>query len=346
MCVCERETERESERETDRQAGSRADRQADRQTDRKERRGLKRPSRKREGKRWMDGRDRDGTRMARRQRERERGGGGRKRWVDGRDRDGTRMARRQRERGGGEGERKRWVDGRDRDGTRMARRQRERGGGGRGRERDGWMGEIEMGQGWREGRERERMEEGGGGRERDGWRGETEMGQGWRGGREREREHCCSCCSDLFCLGLFSPTFLFFLNSCVISNLCVISFLGKGSIILFRGPFSPSPVLFWLWEWLCEAVSSPATLPGCPRHENGRQLCRCNVCIIDRLVGLVVRRQPRERKIPGSNPACDGIFSGSSHTSELKICTPVATLPGAWRYRVSAGTGRPGVSIL
>ena len=38
--------------------------------------------------------------------------------------------------------------------------------------------------------------------------------------------------------------------------------------------------------------------------------------------------------------------SGSSHTSDLKIGTPVATLPGAWRYRVSAGTGRPGVSIL
>ena len=28
------------------------------------------------------------------------------------------------------------------------------------------------------------------------------------------------------------------------------------------------------------------------------------------LVGLVVRRPPRERKIPGSNPACDGIFFG------------------------------------
>ena len=40
------------------------------------------------------------------------------------------------------------------------------------------------------------------------------------------------------------------------------------------------------------------------------------------------------------------IFSGSSHTSDLKIVTPVATLPGAWRYRVSTGTGRPGVSIL
>ena len=66
----------------------------------------------------------------------------------------------------------------------------------------------------------------------------------------------------------------------------------------------------------------------------------------DRLVGLVVRRPPRERKIPGSNPACVRIFSGSSHTSDLKIGIPVATLPGAWRYGVSAGTGRPGVSIL
>ena len=65
-----------------------------------------------------------------------------------------------------------------------------------------------------------------------------------------------------------------------------------------------------------------------------------------RLVGLVVRRPPRERKIPGSNPVCAGIFWGSSHTSDSKIGTPVATLSGAWRYRVSAGTGRPGVSIL
>ena len=39
-------------------------------------------------------------------------------------------------------------------------------------------------------------------------------------------------------------------------------------------------------------------------------------------------------------------FTRSCHTSDLKIDTPVATLPGAWRYRVSAGTGRPGVSIL
>ena len=66
----------------------------------------------------------------------------------------------------------------------------------------------------------------------------------------------------------------------------------------------------------------------------------------DRLVGLVERRPPREQKIPGSSRACAGIFSGSSHTSDSKIGTPVATLPGAWRYRVNSGTGRPGVSIL
>ena len=50
--------------------------------------------------------------------------------------------------------------------------------------------------------------------------------------------------------------------------------------------------------------------------------------------------------VPGSNPASAGIFSESSHTSDLNIGTPVATLPGAWRYKVSTGTGRPGVSIL
>ena len=39
-------------------------------------------------------------------------------------------------------------------------------------------------------------------------------------------------------------------------------------------------------------------------------------------------------------------FSKSSHTSDLKIGTQVAALPGAWCYRLIAGTGRPGVNIL
>ena len=49
---------------------------------------------------------------------------------------------------------------------------------------------------------------------------------------------------------------------------------------------------------------------------------------------------------PGFEPRLRRDFSGSIHTSDLKIGAPVAALPGAWHYRVSAGTGRPGVSIL
>ena len=59
-----------------------------------------------------------------------------------------------------------------------------------------------------------------------------------------------------------------------------------------------------------------------------------------------LRRPPREWKIPGSNPTRAGIFPGTSHTSDLKVGTPVAILPGGWRYRVSAQTGQPGVSKL
>ena len=82
------------------------------------------------------------------------------------------------------------------------------------------------------------------------------------------------------------------------------------------------------------------------RAETTSVTCGRNPGLKDRLAGLVVRRPPRELKIPGLNPACAGIFSGSSHTSDLKIGTPVATLSGAWRYKVSTGTGWPGVSIL
>ena len=49
---------------------------------------------------------------------------------------------------------------------------------------------------------------------------------------------------------------------------------------------------------------------------------------------------------PGFESSLGQDFSGSSHTSDLKIGTPVATLPGTWRYRVCAGTGQPGVSML
>ena len=41
-----------------------------------------------------------------------------------------------------------------------------------------------------------------------------------------------------------------------------------------------------------------------------------------------------------------GGVAGSSLNSDIKIGTPVATLPGAWLYGVSTGIGWPGVSIL
>ena len=49
---------------------------------------------------------------------------------------------------------------------------------------------------------------------------------------------------------------------------------------------------------------------------------------------------------PGFESRLRRDLSGSSHISDLKMGTPVATLPGACHYRVSAGVGRPGVSIL
>ena len=65
----------------------------------------------------------------------------------------------------------------------------------------------------------------------------------------------------------------------------------------------------------------------------------------NRLFGLVVKASASGAEDPGFESCLQRDFSGSS-TSDLKIGTPVATLPGPWRYRVSAGTGRPGVSIL
>ena len=66
----------------------------------------------------------------------------------------------------------------------------------------------------------------------------------------------------------------------------------------------------------------------------------------DRLAGLVVKVSASGAEDPGFESRLRWDFSVPSHTSDLQIGTPMAALPGAWRYRVSAGTGRPGVSIL
>ena len=70
------------------------------------------------------------------------------------------------------------------------------------------------------------------------------------------------------------------------------------------------------------------------------------VSFYHRLVGLVVKASASRAEDPGFESRLRRNFSGSSHTSDLNVGTPVATLPGAWHYRVSAETDRPGVSIL
>ena len=73
----------------------------------------------------------------------------------------------------------------------------------------------------------------------------------------------------------------------------------------------------------------------------------CHLHTSHRLAGLVVKASASREEDPGFESRLRrDFFPGSSHTSDLKIGTPVATLTGAWRYRVSAGTGRSGVSIL
>ena len=63
------------------------------------------------------------------------------------------------------------------------------------------------------------------------------------------------------------------------------------------------------------------------------------------LASLVVKASASGAEDPEFESRLRRDFSGSSHTSDFKIGTPVVTLPGAWRYRVSAGTGLPDVSI-
>ena len=74
---------------------------------------------------------------------------------------------------------------------------------------------------------------------------------------------------------------------------------------------------------------------------------RCGLlALLNRLVGLVVKASASRGEDPRFKSHLRWSFSGSSHTSDLNIDTPVATLPGAWRKRVSSRTDRPGVSIL
>ena len=80
-------------------------------------------------------------------------------------------------------------------------------------------------------------------------------------------------------------------------------------------------------------------------------MCYCKwslllVCLPHRLIGQVVKASASKTEGPEFESHLRWDLSRLSHTNDLKISTPVATLPGSWHFRVSPGTGRPGVSIL
>ena len=64
------------------------------------------------------------------------------------------------------------------------------------------------------------------------------------------------------------------------------------------------------------------------------------------LAGLMVKVSTSRAEVPGFESRLRQNFSGQSQNSDLKIGASVATLPGAWHCRVSAGTSQPSVSIL
>ena len=115
-------------------------------------------------------------------------------------------------------------------------------------------------------------------------------------------------------------------------HLSWLSFLSITSIVLFSR---------FLHSFNSILQPSLTSIP--PSHTVSRA---SPLSFLHRLIGLVVKASASRAKDPRFESLWRQDFSGSSHTSDLKIGTPVATLPGTWCYRVSAGTGCTGVSIL
>ena len=115
----------------------------------------------------------------------------------------------------------------------------------------------------------------------------------------------------------------------------------------------PPPSSFIHLEILLEHLFSLSPYPPpLPYHLKTLATTRLLSCpyplslLSPRLVGNVVKASASRADDPGFESLLRRDFSGSSHTCDFKIGTPVATLSGAWSYRVSAETCRPGVSIL
>ena len=102
--------------------------------------------------------------------------------------------------------------------------------------------------------------------------------------------------------------YLMLLSNPCCSVRCYPVFVDAQSLLLYISIVTQSLLLPYIH---CCPVSLVALYPLLP------SVSRCPISIVaqclllrDRLVGLVVRRPPRERKVLGSNPACARDFFG------------------------------------
>ena len=113
------------------------------------------------------------------------------------------------------------------------------------------------------------------------------------------------------------------------------------------GKWTPHiPLCFPKWWLCCDRLQIAYTRMWGSVSPETQQFVGLFPWLLDYLAGLVVKASALGEEDPRFESRLWQNFSGSSHTNDLKIGTPVTTLPGAWHYRVSAGTGRPGFSIL
>ena len=96
-------------------------------------------------------------------------------------------------------------------------------------------------------------------------------------------------------------------------------------------------------QLMCRYTSWPGV---CSTEVQVLSVVLTNITMHYRLADLVVKTSASGAEDPGFESRLQRDFSRSSHTRDFKIATPLATLPGVGYYRVSVGTGWPGVSIL
>ena len=112
---------------------------------------------------------------------------------------------------------------------------------------------------------------------------------------------------------LVSPFCLTHLRNCCTVQFQFV-FAPDGTVVLGKAHTRSIPSHRSLSKGVLETVPMFVRL----NTDRSRSVCIASSPYLYRLIGLVVRCPPRERMIPGSNPACAGIFFGVESYQWLK----------------------------